>query len=78
MNIDYGFFQLFSVLKSLRDNRAEAALSEQRAAIGQKVPHINYSLLRNLTVHQYRYQRPPFRPERFHPGIATTANALID
>jgi hypothetical protein len=72
MNIDYGFFQLFSVLKSLRDNRAEAALSEQRAAIGQKVPHINYSLLRNLPVHQHRYQQPRSRRERFGLGIAAT------
>jgi hypothetical protein len=78
MNIDYGFFQFSRALKSVRDNKTEQALGEGRAAIEQKLPHIDYSLLRSLTVHQYRYRRPPFRSERFHLGIATTVNALID
>jgi len=73
MNIDYGFFQLFRALKSLRDNRTEPALGEERAAnCEQELPHINYSLLRNLTVHEHQYQQRRFRSERFHLGIATT------
>jgi hypothetical protein len=78
MNIDYGFFQLFRALKSLRDNKIGPESGEERSAIEQKLPHINYSLLRSVTVHQYRYQWPPFRSERFPVGMATTANALID
>ena len=72
MNIDYGFFQLFRALKSLRDKEIEPALGEAGSAIEQKLPHINYSLLKNLPVHQYRYERPPFRSECFQLGIATS------
>jgi hypothetical protein len=69
MNTDYGFFQLFRALKSLRDNKTGPALGEEGSAIEQKLPHIDYSLLRSLTVRQYRYQQPPFRSERFHLGL---------
>lgn len=73
MNIDYGFFHLFKALKSLRDKKTEPALAEERAAnCEQKLPHIDYSELRSLTVHEHRYQQHPFRSERFHLGIATT------
>ena len=69
MNIDYGFFQFFSALKSVRDNKTERALGEGRAAIEQKLPQIDYSLLRSLTVHQYRYQRPRFVRTVFILGL---------
>ncbi|MBV9874477.1 MAG: hypothetical protein JO025_07090 [Verrucomicrobia bacterium] len=69
MNVDYGFSQLFTALKSVRDN--DAAWVEEGSVIEQKLPHINYSLLRSLNVHQYRYQPSAVRPERFHIGIAT-------
>jgi hypothetical protein len=73
MNIDYGFFHLFRALKSLRDNQTEPSLGDERAAnCEQKLPNINYSLLRNLAIHQHRYQQPPFRSELFDLGIAAT------
>jgi hypothetical protein len=74
MNVDYGFSQLFTALKALRDN--EPAWGEEGSVIEQKLPHINYSLLRSLNVHQYRYQQSSFRPECFHLGIATTCQCL--
>ena len=70
MNIDYGFFQLSKALKSLRDYKIELALGEERAAIYQKLPQINYSLLRSLPVHQQRYRELCW--EHFDLGIATT------
>jgi hypothetical protein len=72
MNIDYGFFHLFRALNALRDNKTERARGEGRAAIEQKLPHVNYSLLRNLTIYHHRYQQPCFRSQRFHLGIAAT------
>jgi hypothetical protein len=45
MNTDYGFFQLFGALKSLRDYKSKLALGEERPAIYQKLPQVNYSLL---------------------------------
>ena len=72
MNTDYGFFQLFRALKSLRDNQIEPALAEERSAVEEALPHINYALLRNLPVHQQRYQQPRFRWERFDLGVART------
>jgi hypothetical protein len=71
MNIDYGFFQLFRALKSLRDNKTGPALGEEGTAIEQKLPHVNYSLLRSLTVHQYRYQQPRFVRSVFILGLRT-------
>jgi hypothetical protein len=78
MNIDYGFFQLFRALKSLRDNQTEPPLGEERSAIEEKLPHINYGLLTSLPFHRHRYQQPPFRSERFDLGRATTCQCLID
>jgi hypothetical protein len=68
MNTDYGFFQLFRALKSLRDYRIELALGEERPAICQKLPQVNYSLLRSLPVHQQRCRE--LRSEHFDLGIA--------
>jgi len=56
MNTDYGFFQLFRALKSLRDYQIELALDAEPPAIYQKLPQINYSLLRSLPVHQQRHR----------------------
>jgi hypothetical protein len=72
MNTDHGFFQLFRVLKSLRDNKTEPALCEDRSAVEEVLPQINYSLLRNLPVDKPRYQQHPFRWERFDFGIERT------
>jgi hypothetical protein len=69
MNTDYGFFQLFRALKSLRDYKIELALGEERPTIYQKLPQINYSLLRSLPVHQQRYRGLCW--EHFDLGIAT-------
>jgi hypothetical protein len=70
MNTDYGFFQLFRALKSLRDYKIELALGEERPAIYQKLPQINYSLLRSLPVQQQCYRE--LRWEHFDLGNATT------
>ena len=59
MNTDYGFFQLFRALKSLRDNRIEPALGEVRPEVEEKLPQINFSLLTSLPGHQRRFQRHP-------------------
>ena len=72
MNTDYGFFQLFRALKSLRDNQTESALAVERSAVEEALPHINYALLRSLPVHQQRYEQPRFRWERFYLGIVRT------
>jgi hypothetical protein len=44
-------------------------LGEERPAIYQKLPQINYSLLRSLPVHQQRYRGLCW--EHFDLGIAT-------
>jgi hypothetical protein len=72
MNTDYGFFQLFRAVKSLRDNQTKPALCEERPTVEEKLPQINYSLLRSLPVHQQRYRQHPFRWERSDLGIART------
>ena len=72
MNIDYGFFQLFRALKTLRDHKIESVLGEEQPALEQKLPYINYSLLKNLSVHQHCYQERQARHERFDFGTAAT------
>jgi hypothetical protein len=76
MNVDYGFSQLFTTLKSLRDNENESVWGEKGSVIEQKLPRIDCSLLRNLNVYQYRYQQASFRPKRLHFGIAATCQCL--
>lgn len=73
MNTDYGFFQLSRALKSLRDYQIELAMGEEGPAIYQKLPQINYSLLRSLPAHQQRYRE--LRWKHFDLGIATTCQS---
>jgi hypothetical protein len=73
MNTDYGFFQLFRALKSLRDNENKSRFCDEPSEVEERLPHINYSLLTSLPVHQQRYQQNPFRWERFYFGIAVGA-----
>ncbi|HEX6563591.1 MAG TPA: hypothetical protein VF020_04865 [Chthoniobacterales bacterium] len=72
MNTDYGFLQLSRALKSLRDYQIELEMGEERTAIYQKLPQINYSLLRSLPIHQQRYRE--LRWEHSGLGIATTCH----
>jgi len=77
MNTDYGFFQLFRALNSLRVNESEPALREGRSAVEEELPHINYSPLRS-PVHQQHYQQPRFRWGRFDLGLRSRVIALIE
>jgi hypothetical protein len=70
MNIDHGFFHLFTALKSLRDNKNKSRFCQEPSELEERLPHINYSLLTSLPVHQRRYQQNSFRWERFGFGIA--------
>ena len=70
MNTDYGFFQLFRALKSLRDSQNKSRFCEESSEVEEGLPQINYSLLTSLPVHQQRYQQNSFRRERFDFGIA--------
>jgi hypothetical protein len=70
MNTDYGFFQLFRALKSLRDNQNKSRFCEEPSEVEEVLPQINYWLLTSLPVHQQRYQQSSFRWERLDSGIA--------
>ena len=72
MNTDYGFFQLFRALKSLRDNKNKSRFCEELSEVEERLPHINYSLLTSLPVHQRCYQQNRFRWKRFVFGIAAS------
>jgi hypothetical protein len=72
MNTDYGFFHLFTALKSLRDNKNKSRFCEELSEVEEKLPHINYSLLTSLPVHQRCHQQNRFRWERFDFGIAAS------
>jgi len=74
MNTDYGFFQLYRALNSLRVNETEPTFGEERSAVEVELPHIDYSLLRNLPIHQLCYQQPRFRWKGFDLGIAATCH----
>ena len=73
MNTDYGFFQLFRALKSLRDNKDKSSCCEEPSEVEERLPQINCCLLTSLPVHQERYQTTSFRWERFDFGIAATS-----
>jgi hypothetical protein len=77
MNTDYGFFQLFRALKSLRDNKNKWGFPEERSEVEEGLPQINYRLLTSLPVHQQRYQQNSFRWERFDFGV-TAGTACPD
>src|SRR5579864_5174503 len=70
MNTDYGFFQLFRALKSLRDNKNKWRFCEEPSGVEEGLPQINYWLLTSLPVHQQRNQQNSFRWERFDFGVA--------
>ena len=70
MNTDYGFFQLFRALKSLRDNKNESAFCDEPSEVEEALPPIKYSLLTSLPVLPPRCQQNSFRWERFDFGIA--------
>jgi hypothetical protein len=72
MNTDYGFFHLFTALKSLRENKNKSRFCEKLSEVEEKLPHINYSLLTSLPVHQRCHQQNRFRWERFDFGIAAS------
>jgi hypothetical protein len=69
MNPDYGFFNLFRALNSLRDHHKRPDFGDQPSAVEEKLPQINYSLLTTLPTHQ-RYQEHLFRREHFYVGLA--------
>jgi hypothetical protein len=70
MNTDYGFFHLFSALRSLRENKIKSRFCEAPSEVEEKLPQINYSVLTSLPVHQQRYEQHPFRRKRFDLGIS--------
>jgi hypothetical protein len=72
MNTDYSFFHLFTALKSLRDNKNKSRSCKELSGVEEMLPHINYSLLASLPVHQRCCQQNPFRWERFDFGIAAS------
>jgi hypothetical protein len=72
MNTDYGFFQLFRALKSLRDNKNKSGFCDEPSEVEERLPQINYCLLTSLPVHQQRYQQNSIRWERFDFGIAAS------
>jgi hypothetical protein len=77
MNTDYGFFQLFRALKSLRDNKNKWRFCEKPSEVEEGLPQINYWLLTSLPVHQQRYQQNSFRWERCDFGV-TAGTACPD
>jgi hypothetical protein len=72
MNTDYGFFQLFRALKSLRDNKNKSGFCDEPSEVEERLPQINYCLLTSLPVHQQRCQQSSIRWERFDFGIAAS------
>jgi hypothetical protein len=70
MNIDYGFLQLSTALKSLGDKKNKSTFCEASSEPEDRLPHINYLLLTSPPLHQRRYQQNSFRWERCDFGIA--------
>jgi hypothetical protein len=78
MNTDYGFFQLFRALKSLRDNQNKSRFCEEPSEVEEVLPQINYWLLTSLPVHQQRYtNRARFGGSVLILGLRLAPHALI-
>jgi hypothetical protein len=74
MNTDYGFtFHLFGVLKCLRHYKIESRFGEEASEVQEKLPQINYALLKSLPISRPCYREHPFRRKGFAFEIVPSA-----